>query len=290
MASTKDVLSVSNWQSRQATSITSQPAAQPLPGSLYRRPFDEWRYRDAQSWSRRHGETQVGLACLIAEETRIYVGDILYTVTRADVEKLLLNIGYNVLRPNVTALYRIAARAYAALNTIPRGHLEGFFAGFASADVNFDFTILLSETFVDNRINGVSKTASPPAKVTVTEEAKMGAGIEGNTMRWYRLLTDFTDTSEAASNDQNCKYIFVRVWRQTPQLLVLNAVSDEVTPTEATSMRKCFVQLSQSSVKRLPRSSQALTTFLQVDNAVLVNEASHRPEQVTTELPARQNR
>lgn len=49
--------------------------------------------------------------------------------------------------------YRIVVRAYAALDKIPHGHLEGFFAGFSSADTYFDFTLLLSEAFVEERIN-----------------------------------------------------------------------------------------------------------------------------------------
>lgn len=58
------------------------------------------------------------------------------------------------LQPNNTVPYRILARAYVALDKVPPGSLEGFFAGFASADTNFDFTLLLSEAYVEERIHG----------------------------------------------------------------------------------------------------------------------------------------
>ena len=64
------------------------------------------------------------------------------------------------LRPNITGSYRIVTRAYVALDKIPPDHLEGFFAGFASADTDFDFTLLLSETFVEERISGVFTAAT----------------------------------------------------------------------------------------------------------------------------------
>jgi hypothetical protein len=49
---------------------------------------------------------------------------------------------------------RIVVRAYAAIDQIPPDRFIDFFAGFSSADPYFDFTILLSREFVEERING----------------------------------------------------------------------------------------------------------------------------------------
>ena len=65
-----------------------------------------------------------------------------------------INLYISNLDPELAVTYRIFVRAYAALDNIPQGHLTGLFAGFSSADPHFDFTLLLNETFVEERING----------------------------------------------------------------------------------------------------------------------------------------
>jgi RNA recognition motif-containing protein len=96
MAPTKDVLSISNWRSGTASGNETEPAG-PSPAEISRRPHDEWRFRDAQKRLRRQEKAQGVLDRAIAEETRIYVGNMPYTATRADVEKVFLDSGYNML-------------------------------------------------------------------------------------------------------------------------------------------------------------------------------------------------
>jgi hypothetical protein len=118
------------------------------------------------------------------------------------------------LRPNLSGPYRIVARAYAALDKIPPGHLEGFFAGFAYADNDFDFTLLLSETFVEERISGTST----------------GACL------LHRPAHVLSDVFETAKNDAQCKRIMLAAWGRTSYFSLLRLSSAKVTVVEGAKM------------------------------------------------------
>ena len=60
------------------------------------------------------------------------------------------------LDPESNDTFRVVVRAYAAMNKIPQDYLVNFFATFSSADPHFDFTILLGQSSVEERI--VSKS------------------------------------------------------------------------------------------------------------------------------------
>lgn len=112
------------------------------------------------------------------------------------------------LDPKSNDTFRIFVRAYAAMNKIPQNYLVDFFARFTSADPHFDFTILLGQSSVEERI--ISELLMPWS----CDEA---------------LAHSTTDVCSAAEKDHKCKHILVAACSKTHQFALMQPLKGKAT-------------------------------------------------------------
>ena len=91
-------LSSSNWRARAtaALPLKALPAAESVLSRQARWPEKERQYRDKQRQFRRQYKEGQNANRVASEATRIYVGNMPYIVSKADIEKLFDDTGFGM--------------------------------------------------------------------------------------------------------------------------------------------------------------------------------------------------